>query len=119
VRLGELLETCSRRKLWRRAGVAKPLPRFRSELFFDVWERLEYVTDLGAVESRFTSGLPVAQKTTVPPGRTRLAGSDASVPLRTRFSAARFADPVTRSEPPALIESRNRHRDSIRGGGPS
>jgi radical SAM superfamily enzyme YgiQ (UPF0313 family) len=60
-RLGEeLLETLlTTGKLEAASGRARqPLPRFRSELFFQVWEQLEYVTNLAGVRIPVHSPLP-------------------------------------------------------------
>jgi radical SAM superfamily enzyme YgiQ (UPF0313 family) len=100
-RLGEeLLETLlSEGRLLSASGKSRrPRTRFRSELFFEVWERLEYVTDLeGARIVVQDAAARSAQKVTVPSrGRTRLAGRDGSAPLRTRPSTSRLLAPMTR-----------------------
>jgi hypothetical protein len=100
-RLGEeLLETLlSEGRLLSASGKSRrPRTRFRSELFFEVWERLEYVTDLeGARIVVQDAAARSAQKVTVPSrGRTRLAGRDGSDPLRTRPSTSRLLAPMTR-----------------------
>jgi radical SAM superfamily enzyme YgiQ (UPF0313 family) len=76
----------------------RPLTRFRSELFFEVWRQLRYATDLqgGRIEIHAAAARS-AQKMTFPAfDRTRLAGSNGSAPSSTRFSASRFVEPVTR-----------------------
>ena len=100
-RLGEeLLETLlSEGRLLSASGKSRrPCTRFRSELFFEVWERLEYVTDLEGVRIMVQDAAArSAQKVTVPSrGRTRLAGRDGSAPLRTRPRTPRLLAPLTR-----------------------
>ena len=100
-RLGEeLLETLiSTGRLEAASGKSRrPLTRFHSELFFEVWEQLEYVTDLeGRRIAIHGAASRSAQKMTAPSrGRIRLAGSEGPAPLSTLLSASRFAEPVTR-----------------------
>jgi radical SAM superfamily enzyme YgiQ (UPF0313 family) len=96
----ELLETLLESgKLYAASGKnRRPLTRFRSDLFFEVWRELDYVTNLeGRRIVIQEAAARSAQKMTVPSrGRIRLAGSEGSAPLKTRLSASRFPEPLTR-----------------------